>query len=169
MVSDLTINISKLSEGAHEYEFEVEPTNLELDARFTGRISVSATLEKTGHQMLLKVDLQSGCRFTCDRCLDDFDQNLTTHYQIVCVTEEEAAGGKAGEELQYLSPDTTMLDLGDDVRQFLILAVPQKLLCRDDCQGLCPTCGANRNKVSCSCSEKKSDPRWEGLRKVSFN
>ncbi len=169
MVSDLSINISKLSEGTHEYAFNVRPESIGLDARFTKQVSVAAALEKTGHQLHLRVNLRSTGRFPCDRCLDEFDLEISAKYQMVFTTEERTAGSRREEEIQYISPDMTVLELGEDVRQYLVLAVPQKLLCREDCKGLCPVCGANKNNNKCSCVEKESDPRWEGLRKASFN
>jgi len=168
-VSDLTINISKLSEGSHLYDFETDPQNLELDARFKGPVLAHATLQKVGRQIRLKADVETNGRFTCDRCLDEFDRNLSTHFEILYVTEEGAAPARTEDEIQYINPDATIVDLGEDVRQFLILAIPQKLLCSDECRGLCPVCGSNRNKVGCTCTRKEKDPRWEALRKLSFN
>jgi len=94
---------------------------------------------------------------------------VTAQYSIVYIIEEGGQKAQPGDEVQYLSPDANILDLGEDVRQYLILAVPQKLLCSDDCRGLCPQCGVNRNRVRCNCSTKEIDPRWEGLKKVSLN
>jgi uncharacterized protein len=168
-VSDLTINISRLSEGTHQYDLEIEPENLELDAGFVGRVLVHATIEKTSNQLRLRADLEAKCQFTCDRCLDEFEQGLLTRFEIVYITEEEIAQRGSDGEVQYISPDKTILDIGEDVRQFLILAVPQKLLCNDDCRGLCTVCGSNRNRVNCKCADKEADPRWEVLKKVSLN
>ncbi len=168
-MSDLTINISKLSEGTHHRTFEVEPGNVELDTRFADRLQVEADLDKTGHQVHLRTAVRTRAHFACDRCLEDFDYPLSARYEIVYVIEEGRTRGESGEDVQYLSPDTNVLDLGEDVRQYLILAIPQKLLCKDDCKGLCPKCGVNRNKVRCDCTTKESDPRWEGLKKVSLN
>lgn len=168
-MSDLTINISRLSESTHRYEFETEPKNVDLDARFTGSVKVLAVLEKTGQQIHLKADLKAKCLFGCDRCLDEFEQDLFTRYEIVYSIGEGPAGGSNGEEIRYLSADANLLELGEDVRQFLVLAVPQKLLCKDDCRGLCPKCGVNRNKVMCDCAADNADPRWEVLRNMSLN
>jgi uncharacterized protein len=168
-VSNLTINISRLSEGIHQYEFETEPKDLDLDARFVGRISLHVSLEKTGRQMHLKADLRTKGQFECDRCLEKFEDDLTTHFEVVYITEEAAAEGEDGEDVQYVAADATTIDLGEEARQFLILAVPLKLLCRDDCRGLCPKCGSNRNKVKCNCAENDTDPRWEVLKKLSLN
>jgi uncharacterized protein len=169
VVSDLTINISKLSEGTHQYDLEADAGNVGLDDRFVGRVVVHAELEKTGRQLHLKADLKAKGKFTCDRCLDEFGRDLGTRYEIVYLTEEGLDGGRTDEEVQYLGPDTTTIDLGEDVRQFLILTVPQKLLCIEDCRGLCTVCGANRNKVSCKCNTKETDPRWDVLKKMSLN
>ena len=168
-MSDLTINISKLSEGTHQRSFDVEAGNVDLDSRFTDRLRVEAVLDKTGHQVHLRATIHAGGHFSCDRCLDEFEKPVTAQYSIVYIIEEGGPKAQAGDEVQYLSPDANILDLGEDVRQYLILAVPQKLLCRDDCKGLCSKCGANRNKVQCDCSVKDVDPRWEGLKKVSLN
>jgi len=46
------------------------------------------------------------------------------------------------------------------------LSIPMKLLCREDCQGICPGCGANLNQEACRCGEKPGDPRWEKLREL---
>jgi uncharacterized protein len=167
-LSDLTINISRLSEGSHEYDFETEPKNLDLDARFVDRVFVHAVLEKTGRQLFLRTKLGTKGHFVCDRCLDDFVSDVSTRYDIVYITEEIAAPEIDQGEMQYLGPDSTTLDLGEDVRQFLILAVPLKLLCKEDCRGLCPKCGSNRNKSQCGCAENDADPRWEVLKKVSL-
>lgn len=168
-VSDLTINISNLSEGSHQYDFEADPKDLELDERFREKIAVHADLEKTGRQLHLRGRLTTTGRFVCDRCLDEFEKSLSTKYEIVFITEEGPAREREAQEVQWISPDTTLLDLGEDVRQFLILAVPQKLLCVEECKGLCPLCGSNRNKVSCTCATKEADPRWDALRKMSMN
>ncbi len=167
-MSDLTINISRLSEGSHEYDFETEPKNLDLDARFVDRVVVHADLEKTGRQIFLRVKVGTKAHFICDRCLDDFGTDLSTQYEIVFITDASAEQGSDEEEMQYLGLDETTIDLGEDVRQFLILAVPLKLLCKEDCQGLCPKCGSNRNKIKCGCRENDADPRWEVLKKVSL-
>ncbi len=55
------------------------------------------------------------------------------------------------------------LDLEPMVREVLLLDAPGSPLCRDDCAGLCPTCGIDRNRSDCSCSEAPADPRWAAL------
>ena len=67
----------------------------------------------------------------------------------------------------YLIDDrATELDLRPALREQWLLNVPGYALCRDDCQGLCPTCGAELNLGPCDCTPTSADPRWEGLRKL---
>ena len=55
------------------------------------------------------------------------------------------------------------VDLHDSLRESAILGYPQAMVCRTNCQGLCPECGIDRNRDSCDCEEEDVDPRWAGL------
>jgi len=72
-------------------------------------------------------------------------------------------------EFQQLLPGQAVIDIADDVRQTLLLAVPLKLLCSENCRGLCPTCGKNLNEGECSCRNDVGDPRWDVLRNLQSN
>jgi uncharacterized protein len=67
----------------------------------------------------------------------------------------------------YLLEDD-VIDLEPMVRDALLLELPLAPLCRDDCAGLCPTCGANRNDEPCDCAEAEPDPRWAALRSLEI-
>ena len=57
------------------------------------------------------------------------------------------------------------IDLGEVMREQFYLALPMKPLCREDCRGLCPVCGVNRNRESCTCQAEWVDPRMDALRR----
>jgi uncharacterized protein len=78
--------------------------------------------------------------------------------------EKGAHAGIDPSEVQILPPGETVVDITDDVRQTVLLGIPQKLVCREDCLGLCPSCGANRNTAPCTCADAAVDPRWERLK-----
>jgi len=65
-------------------------------------------------------------------------------------------------EISYYEGESLLLE--DVLREQVLLAVPLKATCRQDCKGLCPQCGANLNLTQCSCAEPAEDPRWSGLR-----
>lgn len=58
------------------------------------------------------------------------------------------------------------LSLEETLREFILLSIPMQSLCKPDCAGLCPHCGANRNLTLCACEAKMEDPRWDALKKL---
>ena len=93
----------------------------------------------------------------CRRCTTPVSGELR-----IAVHERFAAGAGPGaeDELYPLTDDT--IDLGPLVRDAIVLDLPMAPLCRDDCAGLCPQCGADRNEGTCGCSAP-TDPRWANL------
>lgn len=165
----MRINISNLPEGTHERTLEASPEEVGLDSRFSKTVHLDVKLEKTSRQVYVHVHLSTGGVFTCDRCLEEFEKTLTSSYAVVYVTDAQAAVKDGAAEIQVISPDAGFIDLGEDVRQFAILALPQKMLCREECAGLCPSCGANLNRGACGCSREEVDPRWSDLRRLLKN
>lgn len=167
-MSELTINISKLSLGHHQRLLEAEPVSIGLDVRFNRTVRVDVSLEKSNRQLLLRVQFTTGGLFTCDRCLDEFQREVSSGYAIMYVTGNEPVEAEEA-EIQVIAPDTNTIDIGEDVRQYTILALPLKMLCREDCAGLCPVCGINRNRATCSGHNGEIDPRWAVLKQIQHN
>jgi len=161
---DLKIRISGLSSGIHEYAFRILPSDIGLDEHFQNPLEVQAHLDKSSHQLLLRAEIHAVGHFECDRCLDQFDQPLSSDYRLVYVFDETAGSRYPEEEVQILREDTVSIDLSEDVRQMVLLSVPLKLLCSEECRGLCPTCGTNLNHAACTCRRDQNDPRWNGLK-----
>ena len=166
---DMKIRISRLSEGLHEYHFSSDPSEIGLENNFKKAVEVDVTLDKASRQMYLKSDIRSSGLFQCDRCLAELEQFVSCHFNMFYVYDELDTGSHPADEVQVISPDTVYIDLTEDVRQMVTLAVPLKLLCKDDCKGLCPRCGTNWNHQSCSCNAEVDDSRWEGLRDAINN
>lgn len=162
----MKIQVGGLSEGLHEYRLEAPASALGLEENFSGDVTVSLTLEKTGRQILLKAGLETLATFSCDRCLERFATSLSSSYQMYYLLEGADLSNLDPAEVQYLAPGSTVIDLTEDVRQTILLSVPLKLLCADSCEGLCPHCGKNLNTGPCSCAETAGDPRWEKLRSL---
>ncbi len=169
-MAEFRINISNLSEGIHEHIFEAEPSKIGLDKRFGGTVRVKAVLDKSLRQICLEADISAEGTFICDRCLVDFKRQIAKSYTMVYIfSDRSTVDLKKDEEIQALSPDTSYIDLDEDVRQYILLAVPQKLLCSEECLGICPVCGVNRNSKKCNCSIKAPDSRWDDLKKLTHN
>ena len=159
----MKIRISQLPPGVHSYHLSCRPQDLDLGSQFTGSVDVDAEVDKTQRQLYLKVNIAAAGRFSCDRCIEEFELALPARYSMFYVYDHMDLGRYPADEVQELRPDTTHIDLVHDVREMILLSVPLKLLCREDCQGLCPHCGVNRNHGSCKCTKEFADPRWQGL------
>ena len=169
-MAEFRINISNLSEGIHEYHFEAEPSKISLDEHFRGTVIVEAKIDKSVRQIFLQAKIRAEGSFSCDRCLENFHQEMKTEYSMVYVQGARSnVDLNNEEEIQVLTADKNYIDLDDDVRQYILLTIPQKLLCREDCQGFCPTCGVNKNIASCTCGAQAVDSRWDELKKLSHN
>ncbi len=169
-MAEFRINISNLSEGTHEYSLEAATSKIGLDNRFGPEIRVAVKLEKSSRQIYLRSDMRTAATFICDRCLENFDRKIDAVYSIVYVSNGRTMAGAGKEEEVHVIPaDASYIDLDEDIRQYVLLAVPPKLLCTEECRGLCPLCGINRNRETCSCTTADLDPRWDALKKLSHN
>ena len=163
------IRISGLSNGLHEYHFSAEPTVIGLENNFQQPVEIDAQLDKATHQIYLKADVQTSGNFQCDRCLDDFAQELSASYRVFYMYNNNEGAKFPPEEIQFVTSDTIDIDLTDDVCQMVLLSVPLKLLCTEECKGLCPHCGSNWNHNLCDCKEEIGDPRLQGLQDLLHN
>ena len=158
------IRISGLADGHHEYHFSANAQEIGLSGRFQSPVGIEATVDKTARQIFLTASVRASGRFECDRCLGEFDRELTAKYRTLYVYDELDGMSAPGNEVQVIAPDTDYIDLAEDVRQTIELAVPLKLLCAEECKGLCRKCGKNLNLGQCGCTEDEVDIRWAPLR-----
>ena len=160
----MKIQIGGLSEGLHRYQFQERAANLALGDQFSNMVDIDAALQRNGRQLYLNASVRATGSFLCDRCAAPFTLPLHTTYQMYYVQDETVAGDIDPAEVQVIPPGLSSIDLAEDVRQMVLLAVPFKLLCRDDCRGLCTSCGADLNTGPCTCPPEPADTRWEALR-----
>jgi len=160
----MRIQIAGLSEGIHDYHFETTSSDLALGDQFVGPVTVDTKLDKSGRQILLRGKVTAMSSVQCDRCTTPFTKNLSPSYQMYYVWDEPDAAAFDPSEVQVIPAGLSTIALDEDVRQTILLALPLKILCREDCRGLCPRCGKNLNDGPCSCTEQDSEPRWDQLR-----
>lgn len=103
----------------------------------------------------------------CDRCLAQVDEPVEADTELIVLVEPEYEGDGEVEldedELGVLKLAEPKLDLEPILLEQLQLAVPMKPLCRANCRGLCPRCGADLNAEACDCASEAVDPRWAAL------
>jgi len=106
----------------------------------------------------------------CARCLDPVVHNVDREFDLLYRPQgvdrrgEEVSISQAETEIGYYQGEGLLLE--DALREQVLLATPVKTVCRDDCKGLCPTCGRNLNQEQCNCEQRPSDPRWEALGEI---
>lgn len=93
----------------------------------------------------------------CDRCLDEFDREFHDSFEHILVTNLNTDND------EYIIVEDFQLDLDALVLDDILLTLPSKLLCSEDCKGLCTKCGQNLNKDSCECKDDFVDPRFAVL------
>ena len=110
--------------------------------------------------------LDATMEVSCARCLDPVTHKVNWAFDLlyrplgVDRRAEEVAISEADTEIGYYVGDGLLLE--DVLREQVLLATPVKLVCRDDCKGLCPQCGTNLNVETCNC-QQPGDPRWAAL------
>jgi uncharacterized protein len=107
----------------------------------------------------------------CARCLDPVEHPLAGDYDVlfrpigVDSDDREHSIGASETEIGYYQDGSLMLE--DVLREQVLLSLPARTLCRDDCKGICPRCGANSNTDPCFCEQAPADPRWSALAGIS--
>lgn len=102
----------------------------------------------------------------CGRCLEPVGWRAEESFSVELLERPVGPEAPLGDEddREVVFVDGDRLDLAELAAEQVLLALPVRILCRDDCAGLCPRCGANRNlEGACRCPDE-TDPRWNALR-----
>jgi uncharacterized protein len=167
------IEVSRIPDTGVDVDETLTPEPLHLAQENSFRLGEGGRLQcrvEIGEDRLIQVSgrLQARVQLECGRCLDPFDRELDERIDWAYLPQGADRGDE--EEVHLSDRDLVVayyehdqIDLGEMVRQQLVLSLSMKRLCRENCRGLCPQCGANLNTTSCSCVTSTVDPRWEAL------
>jgi uncharacterized protein len=140
---------------------------IQIDPRVKGHLHVS----QCGQEIILSGSIETTFSLQCSRCLAEFDLPVRVDPHVVIRRPDadnfdEAADG-ADEEVYAFFIEGEEIDPGDVLIQELLLELPMKPLCHEDCPGLCVQCGAPKGSAECTCEVARPvDPRWEALAKL---
>ena len=137
------------------------------DSRVQGEVK----LTRTDRAVLVEGVLHTEVQVSCGRCLSMFNCPLTVkieeeYYPLIDVFTG-APLPLSDEPGSFTIDEHHNLDLAEAISQYLMMAVPMKPLCREDCAGLCPQCGKSINQGPCGCLPKERDPRWTKLAELA--
>jgi uncharacterized protein len=120
-------------------------------------------IEVTGH-VSTKIEV------ACDRCLEPIAIPVDTDFDLVYLP---AVYMPKGDEIEVQEKEAEVgfyqgegLELKDVLREQVLLSLPMHRVCRENCRGICPVCGQNRNTAECACHEELVDDRWAGLKNL---
>jgi len=149
----LRISVEDIPEGVSTLELKCDAEEIDLEEEgisFAGPITARLELFKQGDKIYLKAELLIPIESQCAKC-------LTTVHEVVKGTFENQYRPLPKETrdvmddigIGYYSDE--YIDLSDDVKESFLLELPARVLCSEDCKGLCPKCGQNLNEVECNC------------------
>lgn len=131
------------------------------------RVTVRGRLSPPEPEQWLELDLSFRVVQSCDRCTRPVATEVhSTARSLVVRTRPVAGGGEvelAADDLGLVEASGGELDTASLVVEQVQLELPTRPLCREDCRGLCPICGGDRNERDCECEQAASDPRWSAL------
>jgi uncharacterized protein len=137
----------------------------------SGPVSLVGEACRGAHGIELTARVEASVRLDCSRCLEPYDLPVATDFSLRVVpgsSEDEAPGERevSAFDAEVYPVEGERLDLVAVAREQVLLALPLKPVCEDACQGLCPTCGANRNRIECGCSRSEPDLRLAPLAEI---
>ena len=155
----LLVDLRDLQRGPVETVGEVAPTDESLqglELGLTGPLKIRGRLQAAGEgDVYWRGVLTGEARGACRRCLTEVTLPISAQVDVLFSADPDAADDPS---VYPLAPRATHVDLRPVLREELVLAVPTYLLCRDDCAGLCPRCGADLNQGphECAVAETRS-------------
>lgn len=144
-----------------EYTLNMEDTMVNGEKPFTSPVKVNIQAENRAGLVKLSLATSFDYEKPCDRCGTDVAKCLNYNFEHYLVTS--LSGDQNDDYIE--TPDHT-IDIDELVTTDILLELPSKHLCSDYCKGLCPKCGTDLNKSTCSCITKDIDPRLEALKKL---
>lgn len=175
------LDIKELEVRPLDFEKEIQPGVIDLGVDVTQRTSLKTSgraevvEEHHGkHRVIkdirLRGRLAADLELQCARCLEPVRQPVKRDFELLYrplgadAGKDELSVTDAEAEIGYYQGEGILLE--DVLREQVLLALPLKVTCREDCKGLCPQCGKNLNQDQCSCSVPVEDPRWEALKEI---
>jgi uncharacterized protein len=141
-------------------------------AYIKGLIRLSGSVVKEGSNLRLRGRVACGIHTFCSRCGKEMEYPVNSEFELVLMPGKaeirELEKELTPEDLDHLYYQGTEIDLAPYFQEQVALEVPMQFLCRPDCKGICPGCGANLNLEPCRCRKEESDPRLSVLRQLKI-
>ncbi len=162
MLLDLKKVFSEEGEScSFDYDMDLSTVDINGFFPFVSPVSVRGTVKSHDGFAQLNAEVSFDFSIPCDRCTKQISKcyHYTFSHVLVLSLENE-------DDDSYIQVQDYKLDLDELMRADILLELPSKYLCSEDCKGLCPVCGKNLNDGACNCDSHQIDPRLEVLKKL---
>lgn len=167
----MRIELDKLDDKRGAFSHRYQPGELVLDeehARLTEAPEVQGRATRSSREVRVQGRVSARAEVDCGRCLKSVDVPVEVEFDVRYVPasdyEQVETAELQEEDLSFSVFEEEAIDLDELVREQVLLALPTRALCSEECKGLCPACGADRNRQPCDCETKETDPRWGALK-----
>ena len=167
----MRIELENLEGGKGEFAHVYQPEELNpVDERIqvAEPAAVTGKVRLSGNEVFVNGHVETRAQVECDRCLKTVELPVSADFSLEYITGAEYESCPAAElteaEMSVSVFDGKAIDVDEVVKEQILLAVPTRMLCREDCKGICPECGMDRNTGECNCVTNDIDPRWAALK-----
>lgn len=168
------IELENLEGGKGDFAHVYQPDELnpvDERIRLTEAANVHGQVRLSGNQVFVKGHVDTRAQVECDRCLQPVELPVSADFELDYITGSDYATSEAAElteaEMSVSVFDGDAIDVDEIVKEQVVLAVPTRMLCREECKGICPECGIDKNTGECNCVTDDIDPRWAALKKLT--
>ncbi len=137
--------------------------------RLLKEVDVDLTLTNTGRIIVGRGKIETAAELTCGRCLRPYVWPVSVAFDVQLVEQGAAVPQDMMDSGDVLVIEEQEVDLEPLVIENIIVSLPLARVCRDDCKGFCPGCGADLSREACRCRGQDIDPRWEALKVLLDN
>lgn len=167
----MIIDLINLGNSPVEFNLSLSPEEMDLETesfKLRGEVRAAGKVTRRIVQTDVEGEIAAGIEIDCTRCLEPVQRSLHIPFSVSYTAPENYTDEKEaelqGDDLDLAISEDDRIDLKEIVREQILLNLPEQVLCKEECKGLCQKCGANRNLIDCKCEEKEVDPRWSALK-----
>jgi uncharacterized protein len=167
----MKIDLRQVTPEGNDFHFTEKADEMEISTegvKFPYPIEADISAMLSGDEVICQGEVFTTLEIECSRCLDLFDYEVNTRLQFVIQMLDGTVDfeDEDYDDYEVIPKTQTVFDISQRVKDAIILSIPLKPLCSEDCKGLCPMCGANLNEGQCDCTPDKTDERWDALKNL---
>lgn len=170
----MKISVSGIGDdGIHIHE-QMDPSWLENvpelssgeeGTRLISNIDIDIELTRVLREITILGNVSFSIESPCSRCLEAVELDLKPEIRLVLSPSDKIQDEEDENHETYSGEE---IDISDYLRERIAISLPVKVICSEECRGLCPKCGINLNKETCDCEKDRIDPRFAALKKLKI-